>query len=216
MCIDFYGRFQSEAVRLSNGDSRLQYFTPKGGSSVGVDPIGMLRGAPHPDLASAFIEFVLSTEGQKLWNFRVGTPGGPERYALRRLPLRKELYGVEYAGFRSDPEVDPYVDAKDFTYQEAWTGPVFRPLTFIIRVMCLDTHAELAAAWRALIEAGFPPEAMREFANLSSVGLADARGEINDALRSADRIYEVRLAKQLSERFRAQYRETIRLAREGK
>jgi iron(III) transport system substrate-binding protein len=216
MCIDFYGRFQSEAVRLSNGDSRLQYFTPKGGSSVGVDPIGLLRGAPHPDLAAAFIEFVLSIEGQKLWNFRVGTPGGPERYALRRLPVRKELYSAEYAAFRSDPEVNPYTDAKDFTYHESWTGPVFRSMTFIIRVMCLDVHDELAAAWRALIEASFPPEAARVFANMNGVGLADARGEINDALGSPDRIIEVRLAKQLSERFRVQYRETIRLAREGK
>jgi ABC-type Fe3+ transport system substrate-binding protein len=216
MCIDFYGRFQSEAVRLSNGDSRLQYFTPKGGSSVGVDPIGLLRGAPHPELAAAFIEFVLSIEGQKLWNFRVGTPGGPERYALRRLPVRKELYAAEYNPYRSDPEVDPYEDAKNFTYHEAWTGPVFRPMTFIIRVMCLDTHDELAAAWRALINAGFPPEATRVFSDMAGVGLAEARGAINDALRAADRINEVRLAKQLSDRFRAQYRETIRLAREGK
>lgn len=216
MCIDFYGRFQSEAVRINGGESRLQYFTPKGGSSVGVDPIGLLRGAPHPELAAAFIEFVLSIEGQKLWNFRVGTPGGPERYALRRLPVRKELYDEKFTGFRSDPEVDPYEDAKSFTYHEAWTGPVFRPMTFIIRVMCLDTHDELAAAWRALIEAGFPSEASRVFADMSAVGLSEARGPISDALRSPDRIQEVRLAKQLSDRFRAQYRETIRLAREGK
>ena len=27
------------------------------------------------------------------------------------------------------------------------------------RVMCIDTHDELTAAWRALIAAGFPPEA---------------------------------------------------------
>ena len=216
MCIDFYGRFQSEAVRINGGESRLRYFTPMGGSSVGVDPIGLLRGAPHPELASAFIEFVLSIEGQKLWNFRVGTPGGPERYALRRLPVRKELYQAEFAGFRSDPEVDPYVDAKDFTYHEAWTGPVFRPMTFIIRVMCLDTHDELAAAWRALIEVGFPPEASCMFSDMRGVGLSEARGTINDALRSANRINEVRLAKQLGDRFRAQYRETVRLAREGK
>ena len=216
MCIDFYGRFQSEAVRLANGDSRLQYFTPVGGSSVGVDPIGLLRGAPNREVAVAFMEFVLSLEGQKLWNFKVGAPGGPEHYALRRLPIRKELYSPEYARFRSDPEVFPYVEAKDFTYHEAWTGPVFRPMSFIVRVMCLDTHDELAAAWRALIKAGFPPQASEVFRTMDGVGWAEARGEINDALRSPDRINEVRLAKQLSDQFRAQYRETIRLAKEGK
>ncbi|HWB61310.1 MAG TPA: extracellular solute-binding protein, partial [Chthoniobacteraceae bacterium] len=43
MCIDFYGRFQSEFVRRPDGTSRMQYVTPAGGSSFGVDPIGMLR-----------------------------------------------------------------------------------------------------------------------------------------------------------------------------
>jgi ABC-type Fe3+ transport system substrate-binding protein len=216
MCIDFYGRFQSEAVRLENGESRLQYFTPVGGSAVGVDPIGLLRGAPNRDVAVAFMEFVLSPEGQKLWNFQVGAPGGPAHYALRRLPIRKELYSPEYTKFRSDPEVFPYVEAKDFTYHEAWTGPVFRPMSFIIRVMCLDTHDELAAAWRALIEAGFPPQASEVFSRMDGVGLAEARGMINETLRSPDRIKEVRLANQLSDQFRAQYHETIRLAKEGK
>ncbi len=94
MCIDFYGRFQSEAVRIGDQSSRLQYFTPKGGSSVGVDPIGLFRGAPNASAAKMFIEFVLSLEGQKLWDFKVGTPGGPAKYALSRQPVRKELYGA--------------------------------------------------------------------------------------------------------------------------
>ena len=89
MCIDFYGRFQSEAIRVGDTPSRLQYFTPSGGSSVGVDPIALFRGAPNPEAAKMFIEFVLSLEGQKLWNFKVGTLGGPVKYALRRQPIRK-------------------------------------------------------------------------------------------------------------------------------
>src|SRR5690606_5442244 len=128
----------------------VQYFTPIGGSSVGVDPIGMLRGAPNADVARAFIAFVLSIEGQKIWNFKVGTPGGPVRYALRRLPVRKELYESQYAAFRSDPDVFPYEEAKSFTYHEKWTGPLFSALRFIVRVSCIDAHDEQAAAWKAL------------------------------------------------------------------
>ncbi len=45
MTIDFYGRFQSEAVRKPDGTSRLQYVNASGGTSVGVDPIGLFRGA---------------------------------------------------------------------------------------------------------------------------------------------------------------------------
>jgi hypothetical protein len=216
MCIDFFGRFQSEAVQIGDTPSRLQYFTPVGGSSVGVDPIGMLRGAPSPEVAKLFIEFVLSLEGQKLWNFKIGEPGGPVRYALRRLPVRKELYAPEYRALRSDPDVEPYEDAKFFTYHESWTTPLFGPLRFIIRVMCLDTHDEQVAAWKALIDAGFPPEATARFYDLSAVDYAIAMEKLRPVLRSARRIDEVQLAKELGDHFRKQYRETAELARQNK
>ena len=216
MCIDFYGRFQSEAVQTDKGSSRLRYFTPAGGSSVGVDPIGLLRGAPNQKAAEAFIEFVLSLEGQKLWNFKPDTPGGPVRYALRRQPVRKELYAPEYAGFRSDPDVDPYVEARSFFYHSEWTGPLFKVISFIVRVMCLDSHDEQVAAWRALIETGFPPQATAQFEDLTAVNYEAARDRIQPALAAADPIREVQLARELGDHFRRQYQNAERLARKGK
>ena len=216
MCIDFYGRFESEAVRLAGNPSRLEYFTPAGGSAVSVDPIGLLRGAPHPAVARDFIDFVLSLEGQKLWNFRVGTPGGPVKYALRRLPIRRELYASEYAAFRSDPTVFPYEEAKLFTYHPAWTAALFKSIAFIIRVMSLDCHDEQAAAWQALIDHRFPPEATALFYDVSTVSWQVAQEKIRPVLSSADRIAEVRLARELTDHFRAQYRAAEQLAREGK
>jgi ABC-type Fe3+ transport system substrate-binding protein len=79
VCIDFYGRQQEEAVRRRSAANRLGYVAPEGGTVASVDPIALLRGAPHRAAATAFIEYTLSLEGQKLWNFRPGTPGGPER-----------------------------------------------------------------------------------------------------------------------------------------
>lgn len=216
MCIDFYGRFQSEAVQIGDTPSRLQYFTPVGGSSVGVDPIGMLRGAPNPEIARRFIAFVLSLEGQKLWNFAVGTPGGPVRYALRRLPVRKELYAPEYAKFRSDPDTFPYEDAKAFTYHEAWTGPLFSALRFVIRVSCIDSHDEQTSAWKALIAAGFPPEATRVFSDVSTIDYQTARDVIRPALKGSTPLTEVQLAARLGEAFRTQYRRAEQLAKEGR
>lgn len=216
MCIDFYGRYQSESVKIGDAPSRLQYFTPVGGSSVGVDPIGMLRGAPNPEIAREFIAFVLSLEGQKLWNFKVGAPGGPVRYALRRLPIRKELYAPECTAFRSDPTVFPYEEAKAFTYHEAWTGPLFSALRFIIRVSCLDAHDEQAAAWKALIAANFPPQATAAFLDISAVDYAKATNVIRPALRGSTPLAEVELARNLGESFRAQYRRAQQLAKEGK
>ncbi|GAT33680.1 extracellular solute-binding protein [Terrimicrobium sacchariphilum] len=216
MCIDFYGRFQSEYIAAPDGESRLVYVTPSGGSSVGVDPIAILRGAPNRAVAERFVEFVLSIEGQKLWNFRVGTPGGPQKYALRRLPIRKELYAPEYTAFRSDPTVFPYEDARLFTYHAAWTAPLFRAIGLIVKVMTQDSHDELADAWKALIAAGFPPEATQRFYDVSLVDYSVAREKLRPILSSPDRIAEVALTRELTDAFRRQYREAAQLAREGK
>ena len=216
MCIDFFGRFQSESVKVGDSPSRLQYFTPAGGSSVGVDPIGIFRGAPNRAVAEEFVAFVLSMEGQKLWNFKVGEPGGPEHYALRRLPIRKELYAPEFAAYRSDPDVLPYREAALFTYHPKWTGSLFKTMSFIIRVMSMDSHDEQASAWKALIDARFPREALKKFSDLSHVDYETAKSVIQPTLASQNRIEEVRLARELGKKFRAQYREAERLAREGK
>ena len=216
MCIDFYGRFQSEFVRKRDGSSRLQYVTPEGGSSVGSDPIALLRGAPHAGIAREFIEFVLSSDGQKLWNFKVGTPGGPVKYALRRLPIRPELYVPTFAEFRSDPAVDPFQQAQSFVYHPEWTGGLFRVIAFTVRAMCIDPHEELRGAWRALIAAGFPPEASRMFYDVSTVNYEAANGRIRDTLRSPQKIDQVRLAKELNDGFRERYRAAAELARAGK
>ncbi len=216
MSIDFYARFQSEAVQIGDKPSRLQYFTPAGGSSIGVDPIGLLRGAPNAEAAKSFIDFVISLEGQKLWNFRVGTPGGPVRYALRRPPVRKELYVPEFTAFRSDPTVFPYEEARLFTYHPKWTGSLFKALSFIIRVLCLDCHDEQVSAWKALIAANFPPQATAKFKDISAVDYRTALEKIRPALSAANRIEEVRLARELGQHFRDQYRAAEQLAREGK
>jgi iron(III) transport system substrate-binding protein len=217
MAIDFYGRFQSESTRdPQTGKERMHYFNPPGGTSIGVDPIGLLRGAPHRQLALAFMEYVMSVEGQKLWDFKVGTPGGPEKYALRRLPIRRELYGEEFAKFRSDPEVFPYTDAKYFTYHAGWTAALFNPIRFIVRVMCVDPHDEARDAWGALIKANFPAEARRTFNDVSLVSYEQAKGRIAEALRNPDQLAVTRLANEMTEQFRAQYRRAKELALAGR
>ena len=217
MSIDFYGRFQSESVRdPRTGQERMHYFNPPGGTSIGVDPIGLLRGAPHRPLALAFIEYVMSVEGQKLWDFKLGTPGGPQKYVLRRSAIRREIYDPEFTAFRADPNVQPYEEARDFTYHPEWTAALFSPLRFIVRVMCIDPHEEADAAWGELIRAKFPPEATRTFQDVSAVSYEQAKGRINETLRNTDRLSATRLAAAMTGRFRDQYKRAAALAREGK
>jgi ABC-type Fe3+ transport system substrate-binding protein len=216
LCIDFYGRQQQEAVRRRGDSDRIAYVSPAGGSTAAVDPIALLRGAKNRAAAVAFIEFTLSLEGQKLWAFKPGTPGGPQRHALRRLAVRKDFYAhAEWKSWRSDPDDAPYAQADPLVYREAWTGRWFREMAFVIRVMCQDTHAELVAAWRA-INAAPEPARSRALAVLQDVGGVDyerLRGEIHARLSAKDRVEEVRLARDLAAMFRAAYTRAENIAR---
>ncbi len=209
ICIDFYGRSQAEVTQQrSSGESRIGFVTPRGGTVSSVDPIALLRGAPHRDVAEAFIEFTLTMEGQKLWNLRKGVPGGPERYALRRLPVRRDFYKqVDLKRLRSDPDADPFSDDEQLISHPAWTGHLFREMAFIVRVMVLDSHRELVAAWRAINAAPEPARtrALATLQELSSVDYEKAGAEIKRALMSKNRVDELTLARELGEKFRRQY-----------
>ena len=216
LCIDFYGRQQEEAVRRRQGSGRVGFVAPAGGSVASVDPVALMRGARNRAAAVAFIEYSLSIEGQCLWNFRPGAPGGPERYALRRLPVRRDCYGrAEWRQFLTDPADAPYEPAEPLIYREEWTGGVFREMAFVIRLMCQTTHAELRRAWRAIHEA---PEtrrgpALAALQDVSAVDYDRVLGLIRPRLAARDRVEEVRLARELAEIFRGNYRRAEAIAR---
>jgi ABC-type Fe3+ transport system substrate-binding protein len=219
VCIDFYGRSQAEVTaNRSGGEPRVQFVSPRGGAVSSVDPIALLRGAPHRELAERFIEFTLSMEGQKLWNFRPGAPGGPVHYALRRLPVRRDFYAhSEWKRYRSDPEAEPFTEAEKLIYQPSWTGGVFRELAFVIRVMTLDTHPELLSAWKSINAA--PPaaraKAMAILQDLSVVSYDRTNVEIKKALTSRNKVDEITLARNLGQFFRMNYAHAEAVARGG-
>ncbi len=213
MCIDFYGRFQAHE---SGSASRLGFVMPVGGSSVGSDPIGLLRGAPQPELARELIDWSLTPAGQAIWAYRVGVPGGPQRYALRRLAILPGMYAPERAKWRSDPEDNPYLNATQFTYHAAWTAPLFRALSFVIRVSCVDAEQELHEAGLALAEHGFPPRAQAAFDDVSLTSYQVVKGEIAPALASRDPLREVTLQNRLVGAIKAHYEHVTELARSEK
>jgi len=178
IAIDFMGRFQAEMSTLPDGRSVMAYATPVGGSSVTADPVSLLRGAPHRELAVRFIEYLLSEDGQKIWNYRPGEPGGPRRFSLRRLPIRRDFYPCESptlkAAFEAhrphladplwQPDVDAYGLGASFLYVPRWTSVHFGIQRDLIRTMCMDSGDELRSAWQAILAHGGPeknPEAMR-------------------------------------------------------
>ena len=216
LCIDFYGRSAEEDVRKADGTSRVGFIAPLGGTSISVDPIGMLRGAPDPALATAFIEFVLGDPGQRLWSFRAGEPGGPRQHALRRLSVRHDFYTPENIARMSDGAEAPFEKAQAFTYHPERTGAAFSAIRFLVRVICVDSHAELHEAWKAIIDAGMPERAITVLEDLTRVKYEAATGGISKILSSRDKVQETRLARELGDAFRTQFTRAGSMARHGR
>ena len=165
ICIDFYGFSEAEWSRQTTGAPTMTYVMPRGGTAVTADPVQLLRGAPNPDAAKDFIDFLLSKEGAAIWLQKPGTPGGPVRYAQLRPTVRKDSPCEISADLQSLPDYRPYELGGTFEYKSAWTGRYFSLIRVLIKCVALDPEDDLRAAWRAILGNGGPeanPEAMAE------------------------------------------------------
>lgn len=261
LCIDFYGRYQAQSLRnaaIAIGDpelDRLGYIDPPGQTVIDPDPIAMLTGAPEPELSRRFIEFCLSEEGQALWQFRagaaadpaLGAPAGPERFELRRMPVRRDLY-ARFADRMVDA-VDPWLVASAVPDPDSSMRSFIAPL---FAAAAMDRATLLEAAWNAIVEHPAYPaggglvrasdvadptleamlerfDAMPSFPgpNGAEMGLTDrvARGEVRQGwlrggwkdagLWPVDASPASEFKRRAGAFFEAQYREILRLAREG-
>lgn len=230
--LDFYGRYQTHALAGGGaGAARLGYIDPPGEVFIDSDPISILRGGPSPELAARFVEFVLSEEGQALWQLPLRSPGdtparegagralrGPERYELHRMPVRRVMYET-HAPLFLDKGLDPY--------HEASMAPL-RGWRFLIdKVMAcfaMDIHDEMRAAWAAIGEARARGDAERtaameaEFYAMPPHRLADGSvvsfaeenfAAIRDDWRDARREPEIRMA--YTRFFRERYAAVVRI-----
>ncbi|NLB55827.1 MAG: extracellular solute-binding protein, partial [Lentisphaerae bacterium] len=142
LAIDVYAWRQiSEA-----GEERMGFCLPEGMTIVNPDGIGILKGAPELDLAKAFLEFVLSDKGQKLFCFKAGTDGGPTKFELGRIPVMSGL--SESAGDNLLVKFDPGEWKSGFVYDAAKGSKRWTILNDLIGAFIIDTHFELARAWR--------------------------------------------------------------------
>jgi iron(III) transport system substrate-binding protein len=130
VAIDFYGRVYEEVV----GSSRCRFVLPEGATSITPDPVGILYGVQgdRKTLATHFVEFLLTPEAQRLWALKPGQPGGPVDRALRRLPVRRDMY-ANRTGWADDS--NPFEQARGFNQRAEWMG------------LFADTRPIWTAAW---------------------------------------------------------------------
>ena len=169
VCIDFYGFSEAEWSRQTTGAPTMTYVMPHGGTAVTADPVQLLRGAPNPDAAKDFIDFLLSKEGAAIWLLKPGAPGGPERYVQLRPTVRKDSPHEFPADQLALPDYRPYDLGGTFEYRSDWTGRYFSLIRVLIKCAALDPEDDLRAAWKAILDNGGPaanPEAMAELLKL--------------------------------------------------
>lgn len=205
MCIDFYGRSYANDLTTRAGGPRVVWIAPVGGTTLSADPIAVLKGAPHIEVAQAFVEFCLSEEGQRLWCGMPGTPEGPKRRALHRIPIRRDILTPEFLAQSTLSGINPYQDPGNFSYQKGLTDSSFHLLRQLVKVMCIDSHEEMKSAWRAMSRAGMPEDSLAVFSDVSIIPYpADGAGtpgfDGKDPLKTAEH------AARLGNWFRANYR----------
>lgn len=150
MCIDFYGRYQAGAI----GGDRVGYVDPPGMTAITADPISILRGAPHADLANEFVIWLLSRESQTLWQRGLSDPQGPEQFELRRVPARRDVYTPEERARWVD-DVDPFAIARPFA---AGMPDFYFAMAPLSHAIAIDIHDDLKAAWAIINESPDHPQ----------------------------------------------------------
>jgi spermidine/putrescine-binding protein len=152
-CIDFYAYRQMR----SEGGEHLSFIAPPGLTVVNSDPIAILKGAPHRAVAEKFVEFVMSPAGQRLWMLPVGAPGGPKKIALQRIGVLPSVY-QEAVAAGAAPPFDPFTAPAATFYNADKDTARQTILADYLRIALIENREALQRAWKAIIDAGLPPE----------------------------------------------------------
>jgi len=146
MAIDFYGRVYQESV----GPNRCRFISPVAATAITPDPVGILHGVKGQqyEVALHFVEFLLSPQGQRLWIVKPGYADGPRFRALRRPPIRRDVY-ANRAGWADD--VNPFEEAGGFNQRGEWMS-TFADTRMIWAAAWIDSRDALQKTYRRILQ----------------------------------------------------------------
>jgi ABC-type Fe3+ transport system substrate-binding protein len=145
VAIDFYANTYQEVM----GRDRARYVAPAAATAITPDPIAILYGVRgrRLTLATHFIQFLLSPEGQRLWILKPGTPGGPSQRSLRRSPIRQDVYANQ-AGWAD--HFNPFISSGGFNQRGEWMA-LFSDVRPIWAAAWIDSRDALKASYAAIL-----------------------------------------------------------------
>lgn len=201
VAIDFFARVFQEEI----GSRRITYHAPRGATAITPDPVGVLYGTlgAREQLANRFVEFLLSPDGQRLWNLRPGASPYVTR-SLRRMPVRRDVYTDRHDWVDNE---NPFEAAGGFNVRPRWTRQLGR-LIPIWAAAWIDSKPGLDRAYRAVLGTSDVRARERLLFELSDlpVELSDVQGPPSASATNSDpKLSAARQRLDWSERFRRHY-----------
>jgi iron(III) transport system substrate-binding protein len=213
VAIDFYGRVFQQAI----GTDRIRYVAPRGATAISPDPIAVLHGVrgQREVLANRFIEYLLTPDGQRLWNIEGAHTPYLER-SLRRLPIRRDVYR-DRTGWADD--TDPFEEAAGFNVRGDWMR-LFSDTRPIWAAAWIDSRRVLKDAYATILRVEDPALRERLLFELSDlpIEMSDVAQQLaqRKVLEESDADWRLWMTQQRvgwARTFRAHYRAVAAKAR---
>jgi len=133
LVVDYYG-FDSIAAGLP-----IKLVYPSDFSFANPDSIAILAGAPHPEIAKAFVDYVLGEEGQKLG---MGIEQRGVKCPSPRLPIRTDV--------AIPPTLPDITKVKMIAFNDTLSNARYRDVNTVYETTIEKKHAELVDSWKAI------------------------------------------------------------------
>jgi ABC-type Fe3+ transport system substrate-binding protein len=164
LAIDFYAWAQVKEA----GADKIGFTMPDNLTIITPDAVGILKGAPNLDVAKAFIRFVMSEEGQKLWLLVEKAPDGPQRFQLNRFSVLPSLYAMPPQS--KAVKLDPFAWRSDFAFDPKLSAERWSIVNDLIGALIIDQKHLLTRAWKEALATGAGEQ---EFRRLSAVPITE-------------------------------------------
>ena len=165
LAIDFYAWAQVKEA----GADKIGFVMPDNLTIITPDAIAILKGAPNLEVAKAFIRFVMSEKGQKLWLLVEKAPGGPQRFQLNRFSVLPSLYNLSPQ--TSAVQLNPFTWRSDFSFDPKLSAERWSIVNDLMGTLVIDQKHLLARAWKAAIENGGLSD--REWQRLAAMPISE-------------------------------------------
>ncbi|MGZ9257649.1 MAG: extracellular solute-binding protein, partial [Candidatus Binatia bacterium] len=166
LAIDFYAWAQVKEA----GADKIGFVMPNNLTIITPDAIGILKGAPNPEVAKAFIRFVMSEAGQKLWLLVAKAAGGPQRFQLNRFSVLPSLY--ELSPQLMAVKLNPFSWPSDFAFDPELGAERWSIVNDLMGALVIDPKHLLTRAWKQAIDNGGLSD--QEWQRLAAMPISEA------------------------------------------